>query len=369
MSFYKLTVEDSLVLRDNRFGQGSIMRSLEWVTPSVMAGSVRTAVGKARTPKGEQIVWNHDELRKVSVAGPFPVCQGEIGFFPPADMVVQKGNDDRFHVYPLLPKLLSDSEGVDLPKGLLPCCMPTDALDGKPSTLKGFWSLARMKKWLLGSYDAEASQLDELSDFPMPVLEQSTHVKIDAKSKTAEDGKLFTCSSLSFTSVPYDLSVQIGTDELKDGTIHPVGGERHLVHWNKTNAPAGWECPAEIRQALATSKQIRMVLTSSAIFAQGWLPDWIEANTLEGIVPGTNVKVVLKSAAIQRWRAISGWSYEDKGPKPIRRITPTGSVYFFEVVEGNAQELAMAWMKSVCLDKQDVNDGFGLAVWGTWKEV
>jgi len=368
MSFYNLKVQDSLVLRDNRFGQGSIMRSLEWISPSVMSGSARTAIGKAQTPKGQAVRWNHDALRSISVAGPYPVKDGGIGFFPPVDAVAQGEKDSgMFHIYPLLPKDVGDGAGVDLPEGLLPCFLPDDAIKGKPSSLNGFWSLDRMKKWLLGCGTSSVDSAEKLVDWSMPVMDQNTHVKIKSDTLSAEDGMLFTCSSLSFMGVPYDMSVRIQSDALSQREIHPIGGERRLVQWNKVDAPAGWECPAEITSALTGCKFVRMILASPAIFKNGWLPDWIDATTLQGVIPGSSVKVILKSAALQRWKAISGWSYELKGPKPIRRMVPTGSVYFFEVVEGNTAELSEVWMKSVCGDAQDVNDGFGLALWGIWK--
>lgn len=368
MSFYNLKVQDSLVLRDNRFGQGSIMRSLEWVSPSVMAGSARTAIGKARTAKGSAIQWNHDELRKISVAGPYPVKDGVIGFFPPADVVVQNNRESgKFHVYPVTPREIDGDCGTDLPEGLLPCFLPDNAINGKPVSLRGFWSLNRMVDWLLGNFGSTVDCVDDMVDWNLPVVDQSTHVKIDAQSQSAEDGMLFTCSQLSFANVPYEMSVKIGTEDLSRCEMHPIGGERRLVRWNRVESPAGWSCPDKIRAALADCRHIRMVLASPAIFKNGWLPDWMDVDTKQGVVPGTNVKVVLKSAVIPRWKAISGWSYEFKGPKPIRRMVPTGSVYFFDVIDGDTAEIAQRWMESVCLENQDINDGFGLALWGNWK--
>ena len=75
--------------------------------------------------------------------------------------------------------------------------------------------------------------------------------------------------------------------------------------------------------------------------------------------------------SIQRWRAVSGWSLADlpgqkRGPKPVRRISPAGGVYFFEIAEGSASGLADRWLESVSDDEQDRRDGFGLAAWGVW---
>jgi CRISPR-associated protein Cmr3 len=82
-----------------------------------------------------------------------------------------------------------------------------------------------------------------------------------------------------------------------------------------------------------------------------------------------DLKLKLISACIDRWKPISGWSLEkgSRGPKEIRRLVPAGSVYFFEVLSGKAEDLVKSlWLRSVCDKDQDRRDGFGLAVWGLW---
>ena len=76
---------------------------------------------------------------------------------------------------------------------------------------------------------------------------------------------------------------------------------------------------------------------------------------------------------MERWRAVSGWNLEKgkRGPKAIRRLVPAGSVYFFELKDGNPADLAKLWLKSVSdkgQDGQDRRDGFGLAMWGIWDQ-
>jgi CRISPR-associated protein Cmr3 len=81
------------------------------------------------------------------------------------------------------------------------------------------------------------------------------------------------------------------------------------------------------------------------------------------------LRLKLVSACTDRWKPISGWSLEkvSRGPKAIRRLVPAGSVYFFEVLSGDAGDLAKnLWLRSVSDEDQDRRDGFGLAVWGLW---
>jgi CRISPR-associated protein Cmr3 len=56
-------------------------------------------------------------------------------------------------------------------------------------------------------------------------------------------------------------------------------------------------------------------------------------------------------------------------------MVPAGSVYFFEVKDGNPRDLAeKGWLATVS-DKDrrkgtfDAEDGFGLAIWGAWQPL
>jgi CRISPR-associated protein Cmr3 len=125
-----------------------------------------------------------------------------------------------------------------------------------------------------------------------------------------------------------------------------------------------------VRQALSSASKIRMVLATPAVFSDGWKPAWLD-ESLVGTPPGANGALKLVGMSIERWRAVSGWSLanlpnQPRGPKPVKRVVPTGGVYFFEVIDGSASELADRWLEPVSDDEQDRRDGFGLAVWGTW---
>ena len=119
---------------------------------------------------------------------------------------------------------------------------------------------------------------------------------------------------------------------------------------------------------MSEASRLRMVLATPAVFSRGWRPGWIggEGN---GTVPGTDIELRLVSAVTGRRQPISGWSYETgkRGIKPLRRMVPAGSVYFFEAAKGIKREhWENLWLRSVCDDIQDQKDGFGSALWGTW---
>jgi len=394
----ELTARDPIVSRDGRpfgAGQGNRMRSVDWPLPSVIAGSLRTALGK--TAGKDFSLETAAELQQVSVSGVFPVANNQLYLPSPQDCVVHPSRGP----LPAMPIEINDG-GCDLPHpGLRPVMFdqPTDEDDFKPKAPPAWWPIADYVKWLSGS----SVTLNE--DFLLaPEQEDRTHVKMDADAGVGSDGELFTTTGLALDHLRryFDskwsetqcrsfadryAEIRLATRVASDGWCaeqvsnldghFPTGGERRLIHWKANANAAIWSCPDTIRSALQRAEKVRMVLTTPSIFRDGWKPGWLN-DELVGSPPGSDVQLQLVGTTIQRWRAISGWSlarindqgqldpHGRPGPKPIRRMVPAGGVYFFSVVSGNSASLSDCWQRSVCDEEQNQRDGFGLATWGIW---
>ncbi|MGH7773909.1 MAG: type III-B CRISPR module-associated Cmr3 family protein [Candidatus Binatia bacterium] len=90
MSVYlTLAPRDPIIARDSRpfgAGQGLRMKSLDWPYPSVLAGSLRTLLGKTKGGIfGENLI---RELRKIDIAGPLPFFNDALYFPAPKDFIV-----------------------------------------------------------------------------------------------------------------------------------------------------------------------------------------------------------------------------------------------------------------------------------------
>jgi CRISPR-associated protein Cmr3 len=418
--YLSITPHDPIIARDGRpfgIGQGIRMRSLDWPYPSVLAGSLRTILGKLKGGFSEDAV---TKLLEINIAGPLPMKGTEMFLPMPKDIIARVENRNLAAI-PLRPVILGDGEGCDFPiSGLLPAMIPESIdEDFKPKKLPAFWSMKKMIEWLSNptgfnfvlckdskkEYD-ETNPCDDKKknelwhddpDFlESPERDERVHTGIDAKTGAAavETGLLFMSAGLDLSTTESGGSIHLAAkietdnafeeiiDKLKE--IHPLGGERRLAQWSRIDESIGWNCPEKISSKLAelNSGKIRMVLATPAIFSNGWLPGWLHLRTqedgkeiLEGIPPGAtdDQKLKLVSACVDRWKPISGWSAEAKsrGPKAIRRMVPAGSVYFFEAQNRHeASSLAKSrWLESVCDKTQDCRDGFGLAVWGVWEET
>lgn len=380
MRYLRLTPLSPLIARDSRpfgMGQGNRVRSMDWISPSVIAGAVRTAVWKAKdtlTPK---------ELKTIEVNGAFPIVDEKIYFPRPLDALIHKtdkaaGTADILRVRPM-----NGNAGVRMPHASLvpsdPVGMPEE--DFKPESGDAFWPLATMAEWLGCEDDQPVSM--KIDGLPAPVKEDRTNVTILPESGAAEDARLFTTTGLDFVRKPQKdtsegrlsqmrIGVRVNFGEhapLPERLLVPLGGERRLAEvWTAEADKGFWEVPKGL--SWAGKKGLRMVLATPAVFERGWLPGWLreQDGKLTGTIPGSGVSIRLVSAVVGRWKPLSGWSYEEgrNGPKPLRRMVPAGSVYFFEVLEGG-EGIADLWLRSVCDCQQDGRDGFGLALWGFWR--
>lgn len=383
--YYRITPVNPLISRDARpFGAGSRVRSLEWITQTSTAGAIRSEIWRnMSTP-------DSDAVLSVKVMGAFPIYDGKIYFPRPLDAIA-----DKLNVYQISPcDNLPEGCYAHMPiEGLIPA-FPDTLNDFKPEKINPWWRKNIMSRWLKQGSKNFVEWLIKNANCPAsewlsvlagnsnpgaltlesPAKDERTHVSIDSATGTAKEGMLFSTTGLDFTRRTSrlergTLSVKIDMPDnlaqyLPEKFIAPFGGERRLAEFTRCDSDSSlWESP----QGLATGNLIRMILATPAIFAQGWLPGWIDARSLEGTIPGTNVRVKLISAVNGRWQAVSGWSYDSRnyGPKPVRRAVPAGSVYFFEVIDGNF-DAGNFWLKSVCDDVKDIHDGFGLAMWGNY---
>ncbi len=380
-----LSCRDPIVSRDGRpfgAGQGNRMRTIGWPLPSVVAGSLRTAVGKAAGREFSTAI--AQELLQIAVTGVFPVANGQLYLSAPQDCVVHPEQG------PLRVAPQPVTNGCDWPAEALQSVMLSEAQvpeEFKPKEGPAWWPVDRYAEWLVGT---DGMTFDSRF-LKAPVREARTHVQIDADTGAADEGNLFTTEALALTHLPrfavdqhtcgfakrfapITLTARVtangwcGETVTRLDALHPLGGERRLVRW-KATATNDWICPQTIADALRETTRVRMVLVTPAIFRDGWKPGWLD-DRLTG-TPGSNVTLKLVGVCSQRWRAVSGWSLAElpgqpRGPKPIKRMVPAGGVYFFEVENGSAATLTSRWLESVSDDDQDKRDGFGLAVWGIW---
>ncbi len=423
---------DPLLFRDGRpFASeaGALSaQSLPLPLPGTLAGMIRTRWGNLQPGWNWAQQWQ--EAQSFSVAGPILLRNMHPVFAAPADAVIydhEIGTDARgeslteCRVMALRPDR-AQTDHCDLPEGLWPLCVTEDI---KPASGYNYWNWSKLNTWLLSATGRSFPVPDRITG---PQHEERAHVKIAAdktlpdgtikKGGVAEEGKLFTTSSLSFARYPrwsahgmgvstpaadteasliarmpclnkeaplrfrsgtaqaaevWELLARVGQSDDLTGAA-PFGGERRLASIEAAAEDAWPLCPEPLAKALTKSLYVRLLLATPALFRNGWKPGWLDTQNI-GSPPGmSGITLQLVSAAVKRREPVSGWDYslnkqnKRRGPKPVRWMVPAGSVYFFQVTAGQADVLAIqGWLAPISDEEQDRRDGYGLALWGVWQ--
>lgn len=405
-----------LVVRDGRnFDLGSKARTLPWPYPSVLAGAVRSLIG--RQGEGEAMV---ERLKQLQVRGPFP-WDGEKLYLPaPADMHLTAVSGKLYDYERLVP---GDATQTPLPpqaapdklrawlerlgryvRWYLPPAQAAAEVDPAEVVLPTL-QVKKLEKtppgpawWSSSDYLAWATPRDRITLGQSPPFATGlptavrTHARIDSLS--GKNDEVFQTTGLDFTRrpdettlagrdyaarqrqwAPLGLAVDVRGDanclqHLSAPLMTTLGGERRAAWWEPGERIADALAMRELTRSTAQywrskecRKRLRAVLLTPAYFRTGWWPDWLSTASCSGVLPGTDLRLTLVAAATRRWSGVSGWDMELNRPKPTRRLVPAGSVFYFKVAEGlvDFEEIHMI---SLCSGEQSRRDGFGLALWG-----
>ncbi|MFC3749080.1 type III-B CRISPR module-associated protein Cmr3 [Paenibacillus sp. GCM10012306] len=403
---------DPVLNRDGRpfdATPGATARSLDFIAPSAVAGTVRTMMGKylSSAPVADNAFASGsvaEAVKKSKVRGPLYQLNGMIYYPFPQDI-------DLYEV--------DDKIGVSYrrPLASLDECMGFLGTDRDGRYEQNLWPVAEasahklwkkrpafvsadwMHRWLLDELTLEdwsdaltewrgnqgkAHTSSQPAHFLAPFeRETRVHTAIDDELGVAKDKHLFDTEMLvlpDHMALLTEIEISDYVEQWPDeplSTLHTFGGKRRLAHSSEVKNTQVWDVPDVISQGIRPTDKIqyiRLVLATPAFFSKGWLPRWVDTDTLEADFSEYGVKLKLRWACIPRWQPVSGWSYSKRQEKAVRRMVPAGSVYFFQV-DGDgdpATLMEQLWLTSVSDANRrkgafDQEDGFGLALWGIWK--
>lgn len=372
----KLFIEpnDVLMFRDGRPFAGEndhFARGIFPPSPSTIYGALRSHIlsncwSEFNKFKNDQDNIPEDVKKEIGTPaelGSLALCQFTLAqrngnnieqlFSMPKDMVKEKGFEDGKPCI-LTPFNLSNNRTItDLPAGLSNMWNSTE----KPmEAVSGFLSSKEMGNYLLGAATS-ITEADKLFQ-----TEERTGIQKSRKTRSAETGRLYSVEYFRM-SESSGFAVEVENTkllpELGTSGILRLGGDNRSARY----AAESWdEIPIEpIKKKIAETKRFKLMLTTPAIFKKGWLPDWISADTMQGQINGINVK--LTSACVGKPIGIGGYDFAKNHPKVMKKAVPAGSVYYFELTEGDVNKLfENVWLKSISDEK--AQEGFGITLIG-----
>ena len=278
--------------------------------------------------------------------------------------------------------------------------LPVSPAAPTKNTPSGFWTPEQFTAYLRGDEKGEFRPLAARFLFEP---EQRVGVEIDNHTFAAREGQLYAATYLRpARSTRFWCSAVIADQrrteeiELLDSLdLLPFGGERRLARLESNETvprldPAALPAPDF---AAMHCQRVKWTLLTPAIFAGGWRPGWIDADTFEVQLrrierkeraarrkarregrkfdPTTDnaaaIPARLVSVCLGRAQPVTGWDLVHHSAKPTQLAVPAGSVFYFECpTPGDAAALAEALHlrpRSDALGEKS----YGLGVCGTWK--
>jgi len=392
MTVWFIEPHDPLIARDGRpfsSNPGAQANSLPFPFPSTTTGGVRTRAGL--NSQGIFDTNKITDIKKIKVRGPLLAQLGpnshslEYWLVPaPQDALLFDGNEKgQANCRRLVPLKQPEGAYTDLDisntenksKPLLVGLPLPESDPRKPAkNAPSFWYWHSFKNWLLqpDQFEEKSFSVAELGHNG-PQRERRIHVSIDGETFVGKEGALFGTSGLEFThqerpnhlSEARKLALVVAVDGPEADTMREgiagLGGERRMVSWRKSDDDLP-PCPDGLQEAIIKDKACRVILLTPAYFTKGYQPSWFLGKRHE-VLPQ------LKAIATQRPQVVSGWDFERPGPKPSRRLAPSGTVLFLSLAGSDdaiRDWIGNTWMQCISDNDLDRNDGFGLAVLGTW---
>jgi len=374
---------DVLFFRDSKpFGKGSehFTKSIFPPYPQTLYGALRTKALETlgcdyeQFKNGNFVFRNQDSLNKIDLdnikkeigtvekpgdfilKGPFLLSKNtDIYIKLPAD--VKNIGDDLVKKYEFMQPFNWSNFGVetDFELNNYPHIITKEPLEDA----EGYIPLQKFTNYLLGKdiEDGDVKKASDVYDF-----EIRTGIGIDPQKNTTEEGLLY---AMGFVRLHKDFSLCAEIENLSalpNSGIIKLGGANRICEYEELpdNPFHFYKAEKEnIKSIVKEAKKFKLVFLTPALFNNGWISDKFNNYELqEG-----NVRIRLLTGVIGRAENISGWDLARNKPKPFKKLVPAGSVYYFELLQGDVGELFKKF-NFVNFSDENPNSGFGLSIIG-----
>ena len=152
--------------------------------------------------------------------------------------------------------------------------------------------------------------------------------------------------------------------ELPQSGFLKLGGEGKTIHYQTLDEEI--DIPSQVIEGQAI---FQLVLLTPTIFEAGWHPKWLKFNndlrTYVGeikIDDHTKVSVELLAAAIGKPISIGGFDIQQNLPKPMYKMVPAGSVYYFRLKKPKDAHLVQQKYHLGNISEKRSKEGFGITL-------
>ena len=347
---------DTVSIRGNRlFGDpGSIGEACFPPRPSVLAGAFRSHLLTQAANEIDEFSRGgrlsddelHAVLGTVTEPGGFTICQlfparrnPEGGLDPfmtlPADVwVLDKGRS----VYTMeprqLPEAIMSGQHPELPY------VPILRQDHQNKPEGGWLLNAEGMAAYLSGEGLKPGHVERQE--ALWASESRVGIGLDAESRTADEGKLFTVDHTVVCQdehAPGGVGLLVGiagcNGRIPRSGVLRMGGDGRAAWFDQVELAL----PEVSLEQIARRRRFKLVLHTPGLFGSGWLPDAVRKDGDCYRLRFEGLSARLCCAAVSRFEVISGWDLANWRPKPAERVAPAGSVYWFDEVDSDLSAL------------------------------
>lgn len=320
--------------------------------PSVIYGALRSAYFANNPGTLKMANEKDDPTADLKIRGLYFLNRqnNEIYLPLPQDCVMAKGAGDSVSLLQMRDSIVSSCPTQYVLKGI----------GDVENVEEGLISRKTLTEYLECSENS-FSPIIKLSDADMVLTEPKLGISIDKKKGRAAEGMLYRIGMKRLNKLR--LLVNFEGLKLPENGMMKLGGEGKAVSYQAIEQLKPLVCnyPSD-------GKRFKIYLSTPAFFEHGWLPKWIDPQTLEGKTDNPKVRLRLLTAVIDKPSCIGGFDMKKQKPKPMRKTVPAGSVYYFEILEGSFQDALTKF------DRKPISDfnpeqGFGIAYVGGIQNV
>jgi len=257
------------------------------------------------------------------------VKDGQVHFPRPLDTKVIAAADDNgedAYFIQTLKKVKAPVSSCPLPDVL----MTADTQRGEKDPPGTFF----LKEQEMNAYLGKNSQTLVCVSLEEQICDQNkVAIRIDGESGNVVQGDMAQIQMISPGAV--ELLVEADPVKIADHQSVKLGGENRSASVQKMPGQ-----PFNIRPG-SGNRYFKLYLATPALFKHGWFPGWLDPENFIGTFRYKKrmVKVRLICAATGRPLAAGGFGFDKRAgkmqPRELRMAVPAGSVYYFELLEGD----------------------------------
>ncbi|MDQ7032454.1 MAG: type III-B CRISPR module-associated protein Cmr3 [Desulfonauticus sp.] len=349
----EITPMDTLFFRDSKpfyMGEETWSDSMSLPYPSVIYGALRSVYFANNSGEIKKANTAYDPTINLNIKS---ICFkiGNSIYFPlPLDCIKYKDSNEK-KIHTTLKLLKKEYFFSDIP---LDYIVGLDNDKKIENILNGLIRQSNLKKYL-NSHLLDPFVVKKLSD----VIESEPKIGITRSRKTlsSDESKLYRVDMKRFKE-NFSIVVDFEGLNLPNTGLLKLGGEGKgaLYSVNKDVVPN-----IDFPNFNNNETYFKLVLTTPAIFKKGWIPAWIDEETLIGNI--NSLKLKLLSVVMGKPIYISGFDIKNRRPKPMFKAVPHGSVYYFKLLKGTFNEIKDNFH---CKSISDINNkqGFGITFVG-----